>query len=168
MVKAARLQHHFRIQFNPVYKLLRQNHRLGDLFAFNAEGGGFDHVTAAIDGNAEMVIPELVSGNCFQVLGVGTILGRPIKPADDATPGSGAVAVISESFWTRRFGRSPDVIGKTVKLNLTPITIVGVAARGFGGASHAQVSSDVFLPLSMQPVVFPRGDIARFPSRQSG
>src|SRR6185437_2924714 len=50
------------------------------------------------------------------------------------------------------------VIGKTIDLNLIPMTIVGVAQAGFGGASHAQISSDVYFPLSMQPVIFPRGE----------
>src|SRR6185312_4340950 len=128
----------------PVYEQLRQNHALGNLIAFNAEGGGFDRITATIDGHAEIVVPELVSGNYFQQLGVGAQLGRPIEPGDDVTPGSGAVAVISDAFWARRFGRSPSVIGKTIDLNLIPMTIVGVAQAGFGGASHAQISSDVY------------------------
>lgn len=142
----------------PVYQQLRQNKSLGDLFAFNVEGGGFDRMTATIDGHAEMVVPELVSGNYFQALRVAAQAGRPIEPADDVTPGSGAVAVISDAFWARRFGRSPAVIGKSIDLNLTPFTIVGVAPPGFAGASHTQVSSDVFVPLSMQPVIFPRDE----------
>jgi predicted permease len=145
----------------PVYQQLRQNKSLGDLVAFNVEGGGFDRMTATIDGHAETVIPELVSGNYFQALEVGVQTGRAIEPVDDGTPGSGAVAVISDAFWTRRFGRSPSVVGKSVDLNLTPFTIIGVAPPGFAGASHAQVSSDVFLPLSMQPVIFPREEKSR-------
>jgi len=138
----------------PVYQeLRRENHGLGDLFAFvDLERP----LAATIDGHAEVVDAELVSGNLFQCLGVATILGRPIEPADDATPGSGAFAVISEAFWARRFGRSPSVIGKTIELNLTPVTIIGVAPRGFTGASRVQTSQDLFLSLSMQPLIFPQ------------
>jgi predicted permease len=50
------------------------------------------------------------------------------------------------------------VIGKAIKLNLVPITIVGVAPSGFTGASHVEVSPDVFLPLTMQPVIAPKGE----------
>jgi predicted permease len=140
----------------PVYQeLRRRDHSLGDLFAF-VDLGQFEHLSATIDGHAEVVTAELVSGNFFQGMGVGTALGRPIEPADDAVPGSGAVAVISDSFWQRRFDRSPSVIGKTVDVNLTPITIVGVAPRGFSGASHVHTPQDMFLPLSMQPVIFPK------------
>lgn len=142
----------------PVYEQLRrQNHTLGDLFAFKELGGGFDRLTATIDNHAEMITGELVSGNYFEGFGVGTVLGRPIEATDDVAPGGGPVAVISDAFWMRRFGRSPAVIGKAVKLNLIPITIIGVAPKAFTGASHVEVSPDVFLPLSMQPVIAPKG-----------
>lgn len=138
----------------PVYQdLRRRDHSLGDLFAF-VDLSQFEHLSATIDGHAEVVTAELVSGNFFEGMGVGTALGRPIEPADDAVPGSGAVAVISDLFWQRRFDRSPSVIGKTIDVNLTPVTIIGVAPRGFSGASHVQTTEDMFLPLSMQPVIF--------------
>jgi predicted permease len=143
----------------PVYQQLRsQNHELGDLFAFKELGGGLDRLTATIDNQSETVTGELVSGNYFAGFGVGTVLGRPIEPADDLAAGGGPVAVISDAFWARRFGRSSAVIGKAVKLNLVPITIVGVAPKGFTGASHVEVSPDVFLPLTMQPIIAPKGD----------
>ena len=140
----------------PVYQRLRyQDHSLGDLFAF-VDLSQFEHLSATIDGHAEVVTAELVSGNFLQGMGVRTVLGRPIEPADDAVPGSGAVAVISDSFWQRRFDRSPSVIGKTVDVNLAPVTIIGVAPRGFSGASHVHTPQDLFLPFSMQPVIFPK------------
>ena len=143
----------------PVYQQLRRaNHQLGDLFAFRDLAGGRDRLVATVDGQAETVTGELVSGNYFQGFGVGTILGRPIEPADDIAAGGSPVAVISDTFWARRFGRSESAIGKTIKINLVPITIVGVAPRGFTGASHIEVSPDVFLPLPMQPVIAPKGD----------
>jgi predicted permease len=140
----------------PVFQELRRgNHSLGELFAF-IDLGPFEHLSATIGGHAEVVTVELVSGNFFQGIGVSPILGRPLVPEDDATPGGGPVAVISDSFWQRRFNRSQAVIGKTIDVNLTPITIVGVAPRGFTGASHVQAPQDLFLPLSMQPVIFPK------------
>src|SRR5215469_1383098 len=108
----------------PVFQeLLHKNHSLGELFAF-VDLTQFEHLSATIDGHAEVVSAELVSGNFFPAIGVGAALGRPIQPSDDAVPGSGAVAVISDSFWARHFDRSPSVIGKTIDVNLTPITIV--------------------------------------------
>ena len=142
----------------PVYRtLLRNNHSLGELFAF-VDLSQFEHLSANIDGHAEVVTGELVSGNFFERMQVRTVFGRPIEPQDDAGPGAGAVAVISDAFWQRRFGRSQFIIGKTIEVNLTPITIIGVAPPGFSGGSHVQATQDLFMPLSMQPVIFPRGE----------
>ncbi|MEO8726207.1 MAG: ABC transporter permease, partial [Acidobacteriaceae bacterium] len=139
----------------PVFQQLRQqNHSLHDLFAFSL--GYFD---ATIEGHAETAEGEFVSGNYYQQLQITPIIGRPILPSDDAAPGGGTVAVISNALWARRFGRSPDVIGKTVRLNLTPITIVGVNPPSFTGAFSPQKSPDFFLPFSLQPVLLPRGKL---------
>jgi predicted permease len=137
----------------PLYQQLRaQNNVLADLFAFKGVG----LLTVAVDGDARAVQAEMVSGNYYQALGVQTVIGRPIGPADDAVPGSGAVVVISDGFWTQRFGRSPSVIGKTVLLNSTPFTIIGVNPPRFTGAKTVQASPEVFVPFSMQPVLLPR------------
>ena len=135
----------------PVYKeLQKSNTALGDLFAFKL----LSRITATVDGQPDTVQAELVSGNFYQELGVVPQLGRPIEPADDAVIGSGAVVVISDGFWERRFSRSPDVVGKTISLNGTPFTIVGVNPHGFTGAYNPQQSPEMFLPFTIQPVVF--------------
>jgi len=141
----------------PVYELIRQQNRsLQDIFAFK-ELGNYDRLTATIDGHAQMVTGQLVSGNYYQGLRIHTVLGRPIQPSDDLVAGRGAVAVISDGLWSRAFGRSPSAIGKTIALNLTPVTIVGVNPPGFTGAANVQSSPDVFVPFSMQPVILPQG-----------
>ncbi len=141
----------------PVYEILReQDHSLQELLAFK-DLGDYNRMTATIDGHADAVSGQLVSGNYYQALGVSTALGRPIQASDDALPGGGAVAVISDGLWAREFGRSPSVIGKTIGLNLTPVTIIGVNPPGFTGAARVQSSPDVFVPLSMQPVLAPQG-----------
>ncbi len=142
----------------PVYQLMRQQNLakpvVEDLFAFK-HLGDFNRFTATVDGHADTVTGELVSGNFYQQLGVQPVLGRAIQPSDDEAPGSGPVAVISDGLWARLFGRSPSVIGKTIQLNLIPITIVGVNPPGFTGAASVQLSPDVFLPFSMQPTLMP-------------
>jgi hypothetical protein len=70
----------------PVYEQLRrQNHSLGDLFAFKELGSSFDRLTATIDDLGEMITGELVSGDYFQGFGVRPVLGRPLEPADDTS-----------------------------------------------------------------------------------
>jgi predicted permease len=136
-----------------VYEQLRQNGVFEDVFAFKV----IPELTVAVNNKPEPVTAELVSGNYYSALGVNTVIGREIQNSDDGAPGSGAVAVISDGFWSRHFGRSPDVIGKTIQVNLTPVTIVGVNPGAFTGASSVQVSPDVFLPFSLEPVVAPNG-----------
>jgi len=154
----------------PVYQLMRQQNLakpvLEDLFAFK-HLGDYNRLTATFDGHAETVTGELVSGNFYQQLGVQPALGRAIQPSDDDAPGSGPVAVISDGLWARLFGRSPSVIGKTIQLNLVPITIVGVNPPGFTGAASVQLSPDVFLPFSMQPTLAPErtGSVLQDPSQ---
>ncbi|HEX3435921.1 MAG TPA: ABC transporter permease [Pseudacidobacterium sp.] len=136
----------------PVYQQLRkQNRVLQNVFAVK----NFPRLMATVDGQAEAVTSQFVSGNFYQALGVKPALGRMIQDSDDGVPGAGPVAVISDGYWARRFGRSPNVIGKTIQLNLTPITIIGVNPPDFTGASRTQSSPDVFLPLSMSPIAAP-------------
>jgi hypothetical protein len=86
------------------------------------------------DGNqAERVIGELVSGNFFNVLGVGAHLGRVFSDADDQTPGGHFVTVISYNYWRRRFGSDPQIVGRKIRVNNYPFTIIGVAAQNSKG-----------------------------------
>ena len=139
---------HMRDMCSPASVLNQQipRERLPRPFAF-ADISQFAHLSATIDGHADVVTAELVSGNFLQSIGVATVLGRPIEPSDDFSPGSGAVAVISDAFWQRRFARSPSVIGKTVDVNLTPITIVGVAPPGFTGRIASKRASAIMRSL---------------------
>jgi predicted permease len=133
-------------------QLRRDNHVLEDLFAFKNVGT----MNATIDGNAQILQGELVSGNFFDHLQVQPQLGRPILPDDDRI-GAPSVALISAELWRREFGSSPAVVGRTIKVNMAPVTIIGVAPSGFTGAESVQSSPDLFLPLSSQPLVEPRG-----------
>jgi predicted permease len=140
----------------PIYQQLRaQNNVLQDLFAFK----GLGRANATIDGVAQSVDVQLVSGNFYQQMHVQPMLGRAILTADDGAPGTGAVAVISYGLWSRVFGRSPSVIGKVVTINMTPVTIVGVNPKSFTGAESVQGAPEFFIPLSMMPLLrAPLGD----------
>jgi predicted permease len=96
----------------------------------------------------------LVSGNYFSTLGVGTVIGRPLSADDDREPGGHPVAVISYSYWERRLQRASDVVGRTLTMNDTTYSIVGVAPRGFSGEWIGQ-PSDVWVPIAMQAQVVP-------------
>jgi predicted permease len=111
-------------------------------------------LTAVIDGHAELVDGELVSGRYYEVMGVRPVAGRAILREDDVGNAESTVALISDSFWATRFGRDRSVIGRTIQVNQVPVLIVGVNPAAFTGLSPGR-KPDVFLPLSMQPVVLP-------------
>jgi predicted permease len=107
-----------------------------------------------IDGaGREEVTGQLVSGNYFSLLGINPSFGRMLSPADDSIPEKGGpdgyVAVISHNFWSRRFGRSPDVIGKVVYVGNDPVTIVGVSAPEFHGLTPG-TQIDISIPMMFQ------------------
>lgn len=91
---------------------------------------------------------ELVSGNYFDVLGVLPMLGRTLGADDETAPGANPVIVLSCEFWRSRFGADPDVIGRTLRINDTPMEIVGVAASGFHGLS-LDSRPKLFVPVTM-------------------
>ena len=137
----------------PTYQQLRaQNKVLQDLFAFKGTG----RLTTRVGGEAEVVQGEMISGNYYQALGITPALGRSILPSDDAVPGSGAVVVISDDFWARRFGRSTSVIGKVISVNSKPFTVIGVNPAEFTGVKNAHASPELFVPFSAQPLILPR------------
>ena len=141
----------------PVYRELRaHNQAMQDLFAFKE-----DWMNATIRGNAQRLQVEMVSGNYYRELAVQPQLGRAIEEEDDAVPGSGTAALISDRVWEREFNRSSAVLGQTIKLNGIVLTIIGVNPPEFGGAWSVQQPADVMVPLAMQPLLHPLSAVAQ-------
>jgi predicted permease len=134
----------------PMYVALRDRNDVFD--GLVARFGA--NATVTTRSQAERVDVELISGNTFGVLGVSPRLGRALTPADDRTPGAHPVAVLSDSYWHRRFGGSPDVLNQVITVNSTPFTIVGVAPPGFAGVAATTVP-DLFIPLMMKAQITP-------------
>lgn len=104
---------------------------------------------ATRNGTAQLLTGQLVTGNWFDVLGVRPALGRLFTAADTITIGGPPIAVLSYGYWTRSFARDPGVIGATLAINGTPLTVVGVAADGFDGMTVGQ-RVNVWLPVTIQ------------------
>lgn len=102
----------------------------------------------------ERVRGELVSGNFFEVLGVRPWAGRLFTQDDDRTPGAHPVAVLSYAYWESRFGKDPNLIGKTILVNEHPLTVIGVTPPGFYGVSLSN-NPDVRVTMMMTPVFNP-------------
>src|SRR5512139_212011 len=98
-------------------------------FAGLAAGSGVDSVglqaaEGGATGPAELVQNQFVSGNYFQVLGVRPALGRLFNPEDDRAFGGAPWAILSFDFWRSRFAADPRVVGRTIRLNGYPLTII--------------------------------------------
>ena len=87
---------------------------------------------------------DMVSGTFFSGLGVNLPRGRGFTQQDETQ--HAPIAVISYNYWTRRFARDPEVLGKTLYVSGVPITIVGIAAEGFEGVEEGR-STDFWIPL---------------------
>ncbi len=99
--------------------------------------------------NGRRVWSQIVTGNFFDVLGVKPVLGRTFSTGEQTdTPGAAASIVISETLWRTSFGADPSVLGKVVKLNRHPFTIVGVVPAAFQGTIDG-LQFDVWVPVTM-------------------
>jgi len=95
-----------------------------------------------------------VSGNFFEVLGVGPVQGRVFAASEGRRPGADPIIVLTHDYWKRRFGGDPSVIGQPVMVNSSAFTVVGVTAPGFQGPQWASAMSG-FVPLTMLPQLQP-------------
>ena len=108
----------------------------------------------------------LVSGNYFRVLGVEPQLGRGFRDDEDEVPGRDAVVVLGPDFWKHEFASDPSVVGRTVRLNGTDFTVIGVAPETFPGMAVFG-RPDFYMPLAMARRVLdqPAEELLRGPRR---
>jgi putative ABC transport system permease protein len=147
------------------FPLVRENHRLvymtsrgygccvsyPDYLDWRAQAKSFEGIavvggTGVIlsdqSGFAESYAATQVTSNTFQLVGQRPILGRDFMPSDEV-PGAAPVAILSYGFWDHRFGKDPAVIGRSVRINGAPTTLIGVMPEGF---SFPQLQ-DLWIPL---------------------
>ncbi len=96
----------------------------------------------------------LATGNYFDVLGVQPALGRFFHQEDDQVPGASPYAVLSYATWQSRFAGHRDVLGKTIRINRQPYSIIGVAPRDFHG-TEVFYWPEVWVPMMMQAQIEP-------------
>jgi macrolide transport system ATP-binding/permease protein len=133
------------------YKDLRaQNEVFTDMAAF-----AFAQVNWSTGSESEQVLLQVVSGSYFDVLGAQPVIGRGFLPEEDvkATP----VIVLSQGFWERNLGKDASIVGRTLTLNRTPFTVVGIAPENFTG-TFLGANPGGWVPMSMHDVVQPNFD----------
>ena len=99
-----------------------------------------------LDNRSERVLVTYTEGNYFSSLGIRPALGRVFLPTEGDSPAQNPILVLGYSYWVKRFNSDPSVIGRSVDLNGSPVTIVGVAPQTFHGTFYI-VESDVYAPL---------------------
>lgn len=116
------------------------------------------HVIDLADADAREIVGCVVSSNYFSLLGVQPILGRSFLTAEDEVPGRNPVAVLSYEYWQRQFAGEPSIVGKTVRLNGTTFTVIGIAPSGFDGAQSELTPVAVWIPVMMTGEALHRDD----------
>jgi predicted permease len=111
-------------------------------------------VNLSTGGDYHPATAEIVSGNYFNLLGVGPALGRVLMEQDDGAPNTSPVAVISYDFWKTQLGGAADVLGRKLIVNMHSFVVVGVAAAPFRGIDVGEVPS-LWIPASMSHEVIP-------------
>lgn len=127
--------------------LRRQNRVFSALVAYNPMIANYQ-----AGERTELLYGEIVSGDYFSMLGIPLVLGRSFVPEEDRAPGSHPVVLLGQDLWQRRFGADRRVLGKTLRLNGIPFTVVGVVARQYRGAFPG-LAADLWVPMMMQGAI---------------
>jgi predicted permease len=135
-----------------MYELVQEGS--GDVFQAVA-GHGMIQVNIEQDGQAQLVLGEMVSGNYFDVMGVGAERGRTFLPDEDATPGTHPVVVLSDRYWRSRYGADPGLVGGEIRMNGRPYTVLGIAPASYKGRVAPGIGTDFWVPISMHPHLTP-------------
>ncbi len=134
----------------PLFERLQESNETLSAMAACAPVG---RVNAIVDGNAELASAFMSSGGFFEVVGVPAFIGRTLQPSDDE-PGAPPVAMISFGYWDRRFGADPAILGSSMTVNGTPVSIVGVTPPDYAGVQRLGDSApDIQLPLALDSQV---------------
>jgi putative ABC transport system permease protein len=135
------------------YPMFRDLERLQESFSGIAAHRLFD-ASLSIGDSARRETGFFVSGSYFSVLRLRPALGRLLGPLDDDIDGQADSVVLSHAYWQRELGGDPEVLGSKLTVNGVPLTIVGVAPRGFHGTTVGARAS-VFVPIAFPGVDSP-------------
>jgi predicted permease len=137
--------HGFPAYSYPEIKDVQQNNTV-----FSAVGAEAMQVFGVeVDGLTQPIWANEVSGHYFEAVAIKPALGRLLTPADDDHPGASEAVVISWPAWKNLFGSDPRVVGKIIRINKHPYTVVGVTEEGFYG-TWKFLAPSLFVPISNQ------------------
>src|SRR5579864_7197182 len=121
--------------------------------AFAVEGGPVMNVE--MNGELTRASVDPVTGSYYSVLGATPEIGRLLTPSDVDLNSAGPqqIAVLGYGFWQRQYSGAKDVLGKTLKIENVPFTIIGVTRKGFSG-TNADEEDDIVVPLDAEPLIY--------------
>ncbi len=131
----------FRFSYSALEDFRHQADKFSDLFAYSPRLGGFSSGT-----KTTQFMYSAVTGNYFSALGVRPAAGRLLEPGEGENETAPLVVVLGYSFWQRRFGGDPDLVGQQVLVDGRSATVVGVAAKGFHGV-YEGLEMEGYVPL---------------------
>lgn len=120
-----------------------------------------------VNGHAELIDGANVTPDFFKTFGVKPVLGRDFR-REDAVPGRDQVVILSDRLWRERFGGDPQIVGKAVRLDGSPVTVIGIAPTHFAfprlpdvvsAMNWAPEQSDFWMPLTVTPDMLRTGNI---------
>lgn len=137
------------------YLLMKKN--LPEFQELAAMEAGFDYrpLTARREDSqsvARSIMGEFVSGNYFRTFGLQPVAGRFFTDADD-TKGAPFTAVMSYDTWAHDYASDPSIIGTTFRINTQPVTIIGVAPKGYFGDRLTSTPPNFYLPIESMAVI---------------
>lgn len=124
--------------------LRSQSDSFTDLLAYNFNLVGLDYQE-----KADPILVSFVTSNYFSALGLQPATGRLISGSETEQKGTEPVVVLGYAYWKKRFNADPSIVGKQVKVNGSPATVIGVAPEGFHGL-YSIVEMQAYLPLGLR------------------
>ena len=137
------------------YEFLRKNTPEFEELAAIQAGWSYRPVVVRRDSSQDTprsVMGEFVSGNYFRMFGMSAAKGRLLTDRDDVA-GAPLTAVMSDETWRSRFNSDPAIVGSTFRFNTKPVTIVGIAPRGFYGDRLMVSPPEFYLPIETMPPI---------------
>ena len=136
------------------YPAYRHYRELTDLFSSTAAYVAPVPFGVSVEGRTERTWGHLVTPSYFSTLGVRPALGRFFEEGQEQ-PGQAPLIVVSHRFWQSRLGGDPSIVGKTLRINGRPATVVGVGPKDFAGASPNILTADLWMPIWVDTRVVP-------------
>ena len=137
------------LSYSQLADFRRQADVFSDIFGYQVDLGGL-----SVDGKPNQFFYSRVTGNYFSVLGLQPALGRLFLPTEGEAGGKDPYIVLGYSYWQKKFGGDPSVVGKQALIDGQEVTIIGVAPKGFQGTNFA-LDFDGYVPLNMVPAADP-------------